>query len=64
MDNFLEKLKKLELKVEEQNLKIQALENKLDKLEKGDFGSGIFLDGCSEADIKYITGKQDKKEGA
>ena len=64
MEKVLEEIKKLTLKIEEQNLKIQQLEAELEKFKNGDFGSGIFLDGCSEADIQYITSKQDKKVGA
>lgn len=64
MEKILEEIKNLKLKIEEQNLKIQQLENEFQKLKDGDFGGGIYLDGCSDADIKYITSKQDKKEGA
>lgn len=44
-------------------LKIQLLETRVEKLEKGEFGTGVFLDGCTEADAEYIAGKPIKKEG-
>ena len=38
------------------------------ELENGEFGTGIYLDGCTKADAEYISGKYDnikeiKKEG-
>lgn len=48
----------MEQKVKELELKIQELEERLTKLEKGEFGTGIYLDGCAQADIEYITGKK------
>ena len=48
--------------VKELQLKIQTLEDRITKLEIGDFGSGIYLDGCTEAAKDYISSKE--KEGA
>ncbi|MBR3209153.1 MAG: hypothetical protein IKN65_00075 [Clostridia bacterium] len=48
----------MEQKVKELELKIQELEERLTKLENGEFATGIYLDGCSEADVEYITGKK------
>lgn len=44
-------------------LKIQLLETRVEKLEKGEFGTGVYLDGCTEADAEYISGKQQQKDG-
>jgi hypothetical protein len=53
----------MEQKIMELTLKIQELEQRVEKLENGEFGTGIYLDGCSEADVEYITGKNEKKAG-
>ena len=50
-----EKIASLEQTIRELNLKIQQLEDRLSTLENGEFGTGIYLDGCSEGDKKYIT---------
>lgn len=50
-----EKIVLLEQNIRELNLKIQQLENRLSNLENGEFGTGIYLDGCSEGDKKYIA---------
>lgn len=50
-----EKIAALEQTIRELNLKIQQLENRLSSLENGEFGTGIYLDGCSEGDKKYIA---------
>lgn len=52
----------LEQTVRELLLRLQALEDRVEKLEKGDFGTGIYLDGCSEATIEYITNKRQEGE--
>ena len=49
-------------------LRVQQLEQRVADLEKGEFGTGIYLDGCTEADAAYISGKsnnnrENKKEG-
>ena len=58
----------IEKKMNELILKVQQLEQRVADLEKGEFGTGIYLDGCTEADAEYISGKYDnikeiKKEG-
>jgi hypothetical protein len=50
-----EKIAALEQTIRELNLKIQQLEDRLSTLENGEFGTGIYLDGCSEGDKKYIA---------
>jgi hypothetical protein len=50
-----EKIASLEQTIRELNLKIQQLEDRLSALENGEFGTGIYLDGCSEGDKKYIA---------
>jgi hypothetical protein len=50
-----EKIASLEQTIRELNLKIQQLEDRLSTLENGEFGTGIYLDGCSEGDKKYIA---------
>lgn len=53
----------LQKQITELTLKLQELENRIAQLEKGEFGTGIYLDGCTDADIEYIVGKTIKKEG-
>lgn len=58
-----EKLKELEKKLQELTLFVQSLEQRVADLENGEFGSGIYLEGCNEADKAYIKPSTDKKEG-
>lgn len=58
----------IEKKMNELMLKVQQLEQRVADLENGEFGTGIYLDGCTKADAEYISGKYDnikeiKKEG-
>ena len=58
----------IEKKMNELILKVQQLEQRDADLENGEFGTGIYLDGCTKADAEYISGKYDnikeiKKEG-
>lgn len=58
----------IEKKMNELTLKVQQLEQRVADLENGEFGTGIYLDGCTKADAEYISGKYDnikeiKKEG-
>lgn len=50
-----EKIATLEQTIRELNLKLQQLEDRVSSLENGEFGTGIYLDGCSEGDKKYIA---------
>lgn len=50
-----EKIAVLEQTIRELILKLQQLEDRLSSLENGEFGTGIYLDGCSEGDKKYIA---------
>lgn len=50
-----EKIAALEQTIRELNLKLQQLEDRVSSLENGEFGTGIYLDGCSEGDKKYIA---------
>ncbi len=53
----------VEKKLTELTLKIQELEQRITDLENGEFGTGVYLDGCTEADAEYISGKPYKKDG-
>ena len=58
----------IEKKMNELILKVQQLEQRVADLENGEFGTGIYLDGCTKADAEYFSGKYDnikeiKKEG-
>lgn len=53
----------VEIKLTELTLKIQELEQRVTDLENGEFGTGVYLDGCTEADAEYISGKSVKKDG-
>ena len=57
------KIKEIEDRLNRIELYIQTLEERVDKLEKGEFGTGVYLDGCTEADAEYITGKPIQKAG-
>ena len=56
MENFEKRLNELVLK-------LQELEKRISDLENGEFGTGVYLDGCTEADAEYISGKPVKKDG-
>ena len=58
-----EKIEALLERVQKLELTLQTIEQRLTDLENGEFGTGIYLDGCSEADAEYIIGKQIKKAG-
>ena len=53
----------LEKKLLEIELTLQALDQRVTDLENGEFGTGVYLDGCTEADAEYISGKPYKKDG-
>lgn len=58
------KIEELEAKIKTLELTIQNLEAKVDDMKNGEFGTGIYLGGCSEADVEYITSKTvEKKAG-
>lgn len=48
--------------VQELILQVQQLEQRVADLENGEFGTGVYLDGCTEADAEYIKAKKDKKD--
>jgi hypothetical protein len=52
----------MEKKVNELILQVQQLEQRVADLENGEFGTGVYLDGCTEADAEYIKSKKDKKD--
>lgn len=52
-----------EKRLNELVLKLQELEARIANLENGEFGTGVYLDGCTEADAEYISGKPIKKDG-
>lgn len=47
----------------ELKLQLQLLEQRVTDLEQGSFGTGIYLDGCTEQDQEYISGGKFKKAG-
>ena len=53
----------LSKKLAELTLKMQELEQRIVDLENGEFGTGVYLEGCTEADAEYISGKPIKKDG-
>lgn len=53
-------LEKLLKEIQEIKLQMQNLEQRVLDLEQGNFGTGIYLDGCSEGDVEYITNKTKK----
>lgn len=55
-----EDIVKLEKMIKELTLQIQMLEQRIADLEEGNFGTGIYLDGCSESDAEFILGKTKK----
>lgn len=56
------KPEELERIINELKLQIQQLEERVKDLEDGSFGTGVYLEGCSESTIDYLS-KKDKKEG-
>ena len=56
-----DKIKELEKKIQELTLFTQSLEARIADLENGEFGVGVYLDGCSEADKDYIKPENKKK---
>ena len=41
-------------------LTIQSLEKRVQDLENGEFGTGLYLDGCNDLDREFITNKNKK----
>ena len=56
-------MEELKQKLNELTLKVQELEQRIIDLENGEFGTGVYLDGCTDADAEYISGKPIKKDG-
>lgn len=54
-------IKELEKKIQELTLFVQSLESRISDLENGEFGAGVYLEGCNDEDKNYII--PDKKEG-
>lgn len=52
---------RIKTKINELLLQVQSLEQRVKDLEEGSFGTGVYLDGCTETDMKYI--KDTKKAG-
>ena len=50
-------LEELNKKLNELTLIVQTLEERIKDLEDGNFGTGIYLEGCAEADAEYISTK-------
>ena len=58
-----EEKEKILARIDQLEIVCRELETRVDKLENGNFGTGVYLDGCSENDAEYIIGKPIKKEG-
>lgn len=58
-----EEFEKLKNRIDHIELICQQLDSRVDKLEKGEYGTGVYLEGCSDADAEYIIGKPIEKEG-
>ena len=52
-----EKIKELEMKIKNLELYVQQLEKSFEEFKASEYGTGIFLGGCSEADKEYIQMK-------
>lgn len=59
----MERLDKLEKLIQELTLKVQTLESDLENLKNGEFGTGVYLEGCNEEDAAYIKPNYNKKDG-
>ena len=59
----IEAIEEMKARIDRIELICQELGNRVDKLEKGEHGTGVYLDGCTEADAEYIIGKPIEKEG-
>ena len=55
-------MKELEKQIAELRLLVQQLEEKITKLEEGELGSGVYVDGCTDATKAYITEEKEGKE--
>lgn len=55
----------LKKQIKELQLFVQSLEQRVFELETGSFGTGVYLDGCNDADKEFIKPivREDKKEG-
>lgn len=52
------------LEIKQLTLRIQGLEDRLLKLEKGEMNSGVYIDGCGDYIKDYISSnKEIKKDG-
>jgi hypothetical protein len=52
--NIDEKCKEFTERLQRIELICQQLEDRVNNLEKGEFGTGIYLEGCSEEAKEYI----------
>lgn len=56
-NSIVDELQKI---INELRLQLQQVEARVTDLEEGNFGTGIYLDGCSESDAEYIKDKTKK----
>lgn len=65
MGDYEERLKRevenLSESVAKLNLKVQSLEERLDAIQKGEFGSGVYLEGSSPLVQKYVRTRIEPK---
>ena len=58
----MKKVEELEMFKAEYLLKFQELEKKVEALESGSLGTGVYLEGCPDFATEYIK-SENKKEG-
>lgn len=46
--------------INDTKIALQLLEQRVKNLEDGSFGTGIYLDGCSESVVEYLNTKTEK----
>lgn len=56
-----EKIKKLEETIAELKATVSQLAQKVEELENGSFGTGVYLDGVSDYNKDFITSKKGEK---
>ena len=59
---LMKKVDELEMFKAEYLLKFQELEKKVEELESGSLGTGVYLEGCPDFATEYIK-SENKKDG-
>lgn len=63
MEELEKEVKEIEARIAKIELLCQDFGKRIDQLEDKGFDTGVYFDGCNEADTEYIIGKPIKKEG-